>query len=81
MSHTKLLQRITTDRQICGGRPCIRGTRIEASIVLDALAEGLTSEQIVDHYPHLTTDDIRAAAARRLFDDAEGPLRRTAGRA
>ena len=37
-----------------GGKPCIRGTRIYIAIILDALAEGLTPEQIVDHYPSLT---------------------------
>jgi uncharacterized protein (DUF433 family) len=45
------------------GLPCIRGTRIYISIILDALAEGLTPQEIIDHYPSLTIDDIRAAVA------------------
>jgi uncharacterized protein (DUF433 family) len=58
-----LLQRIVVDETVCAGRPCIRGTRVEIAIVLDGLAEGLTVEQIIDHYPQLGNDDIRAALA------------------
>ena len=50
-------------RKVCGGKPCIRGTRIYIAIILDGLAEGLTPEQIIDHSPHLTLEDIRAALA------------------
>ena len=63
MSRDELLSRIHADPQHCGGRPCIRGTRIDVSIVLDAMSEGLSPEQIVDHYPALTVDDVHAAAA------------------
>jgi uncharacterized protein (DUF433 family) len=63
MTHQELLDRITLTPEVCGGRPCIRGTRIEIAIVLDALSEGLSPEQIVDHYPSLKTEDIRAAVA------------------
>jgi len=55
--------RITVDPGVCGGRPCIRDTRIEIAIILDGLAEGLTIEDIIDHYPQLTREDIRAALA------------------
>ncbi len=58
-----LLARITVDPRICGGNPCIKGTRIYISIILDALAEGLTPEEIIDHYPSLQIEDIRAAVA------------------
>jgi uncharacterized protein (DUF433 family) len=58
-----LLARITVDSKICGGNPCIKGTRIYISIILDALAEGLTPEEIIDHYPSLQIEDIRAAVA------------------
>ncbi len=60
MSHDELLKRVTVDPNVAGGLPCIRGTRIFISIILDGLAEGLTPEQIIDHYPHLTIDDIHA---------------------
>lgn len=46
-----------------GGRPCIRGMRISVYDVLGWLAAGMTNEQIVDEYPELTVEDIRAALA------------------
>ncbi len=63
MTPTELLNRVSVDSSVGGGQPCIRGTRIYVSILLDSLAEGLSPEQIIDHYPSLTTDDIRAAVA------------------
>ena len=63
MKYEDLLSRITVDPGVCAGKPCIRGTRIYISIILDGLAEGLTPAQIIDHYPHLTLDDIHAALA------------------
>jgi len=61
MSHDPLLARVRVDPQICSGRPYIRGTRIHIAIILDALTEGLTPAEILDHYPALDLDDIRAA--------------------
>lgn len=63
MTHEELLKRVTVKPDICAGKPCIRGTRIYIAIILDALAEGLTPEEIIDHYPSLTLDDIHAALA------------------
>ena len=63
MTHAELLQRVTVDPNVCGGKPCIRGTRICIAILLDGLAEGLTPEQLRDHYPQLTPDDVKAALA------------------
>lgn len=63
MTQDELLRRVTVDPNVCGGKPCIRGTRIYIAIILDALAEGLTTEEIIDHYPHLAVDDVRAAVA------------------
>lgn len=63
MNHEELLKRIILDPNVCGGQPCIRGTRIYVAIILDGLAEGLTPEQIIDHYPQLTVEDIHAALA------------------
>jgi uncharacterized protein (DUF433 family) len=48
---------------ICFGKPCIRGTRIWVSLLLDLLADGMTVEEILPEYPQLTKDDIRAAIA------------------
>lgn len=54
-------ERIAADPAICRGRPCIKGTRIMVSVVLDNLAEGLTSEEIIAEYPSLVSEDVRAA--------------------
>ena len=64
-----LLDRITTDPSVAGGRPCIRGLRMRVSDVLDLLAAGATSEEVLRDYPYLEADDLRAVlryAARRL---------------
>ncbi len=63
MTHEQLLARVRVDPEICAGRPYIRGTRIYIAIILDALMEGLTPVEIIDHYPCLDLDDIRAAVA------------------
>ncbi len=58
-----LLERISVDPNICFGRPCIRGTRIWVSLVLDFLASGMTVAEILAEYPQLTDEDVRAAIA------------------
>jgi uncharacterized protein (DUF433 family) len=58
-----LLRRISVDPNVCFGKPCIRGTRIWVSLILDFLANGMTTEEILEEYPQLTTDDVRAAIA------------------
>ena len=58
-----LLARVSVDPSICGGLPCVRGTRIPIAIILDGLAEGLTTEELRDHYPQLSPEDVRAALA------------------
>jgi len=63
MNESTLLDRIVQDPNVCGGKPCVRGTRVYVAIILDGLAEGLTPEQILDHYPQLTIDDVRASLA------------------
>lgn len=55
--------RITTDPMVCHGEPCIRGTRIPVSVVLDNLAAGVTAEEIIRSYPTLTSEDIHATIA------------------
>lgn len=46
-------EQIVTDPAICHGKPCIRGTRIMVSVILDNLADGLTPEEVVRDYPPL----------------------------
>ena len=58
-----LLDRISSDTRICHGKPCIRGTRIMVTVILDNLAEGLSPEQILAEYPPLKMEDVRAAIA------------------
>jgi len=58
-----LLQRISVDPNVCFGKPCIRGTRIWVSLILDFLANGMTTGEILAEYPQLTEEDIRAAIA------------------
>ena len=56
-----LLQRITRDPAVMGGRPCIRGMRVTVGTIVGLLAAGRTHEQILQAYPYLEPDDIRAA--------------------
>jgi len=58
-----LLRRISINPRVCFGKPCIRGTRIWVSLLLDFLASGMTTEEILAEYPQLTVDDIHAAIA------------------
>lgn len=53
--------RITFNPRQCGGRPCIRGMRIRVSDILDLLASGLSSSEILEEMPDLQAEDIEAA--------------------
>lgn len=53
--------RISTNPQVCHGKPCIAGTRVLVTVVLDNLAAGATPESILCSYPTLVTEDIQAA--------------------
>jgi uncharacterized protein (DUF433 family) len=55
-----LLKRISIDPTICNGQPIIRGHRLSVQTVLDFLFAGNTEEEIVEQYPYLEIDDIRA---------------------
>lgn len=56
-------ERIESKPDVGHGRPCIKGTRVPVSVVLDNLAAGLTPDEIVASYPSLRTEDVRAAVA------------------
>jgi uncharacterized protein (DUF433 family) len=60
---TTLLDRISIDPNVCFGRPCIKGTRIWVSLILDFLVSGESEAQILAAYPQLKPQDIRAALA------------------
>ena len=69
--------RISIDPQVCHGKPCIKGTRIMVSIVLDYLKVGESFEQIRRQYPTLTDEDVRAAlayAAWLAHEEEQQPL-------
>jgi uncharacterized protein (DUF433 family) len=56
-----LLQRITFDQNVLRGKPVIRGLRISVEMILELLAKGATWEEILEDYPQLEPDDLRAA--------------------
>ena len=60
---SELLERITVNPAQCGGRPCIRGMRITVQDILEYLAGGMTESEVLDDFPELTNDDIRACIA------------------
>lgn len=61
-------ERVSVDSGVCHGEPCIRGTRIPVTVILDNLAAGVDRAQILASYPSLSAEDIDAAVAY----DAEG---------
>jgi uncharacterized protein (DUF433 family) len=63
MANNELLARISINPNVCFGKPCIRGHRIWVSLILDCLASGWTSQQVLDNYPGLEEADIRACIA------------------
>jgi len=63
MTRQELLSRITIDPRVCFGRPCIRGHRIWVALVLDFLASGMKTDEILDEYPGLEEADILACIA------------------
>lgn len=63
MEREELLKRISVDPQVCFGKPCVRGTRIWVSLIVENLAEGVPESEILSAYPQLELADIRAALA------------------
>jgi uncharacterized protein (DUF433 family) len=76
---TDLLARITVDPEVCDGKPCIKGTRIWVSLILDFLAGGASEAELLNEYPQLTRDDVLAAIAygaeNRQKAKKRGPVR------
>jgi len=56
-------ERISVNPDVCHGKACIKGTRIMVSVILDNLAAGKSYEEILQNYPSLVMEDIRAAVA------------------
>ncbi len=75
-------ERITVDPAIHHGEPCIKGTRVPVSVIVGSVADGDAPEQILDAYPQLTGDDIKAAlkfAAEAVNNADFVPLQRNGG--
>lgn len=69
-------KRITVDPNVMGGKPCIRGLRVTAGMLVGLVAAGRTDDEILQAYPYLEREDIREAlayAAWRL-EESELPL-------
>ena len=73
MSNNSLLSRIEIRPGVCGGKPIIRGMRFTVANLLELLAGGMTEKEILDDYPYLEADDIRACLeyAARLASHTE----------
>jgi uncharacterized protein (DUF433 family) len=56
----RLLERIVSHPEICGGKPTVRGTRIRAVDVLELLSAGMTEAELLADYDELSSEDIRA---------------------
>lgn len=70
--------RITVNPLILVGKPAVKGTRIAVEMVVDLLAAGWTHQQILDSYPTLTEEDVRAClsyASEILHDEKVYPLK------
>ena len=70
------LSRITSDPQVMGGRPCIRGMRVTVGTVVGLFASGHNREDILQLYPYLELDDLNEALAYAAWrsDEFEVPI-------
>ncbi len=69
MKRLTLLNRISVNPNICHGKPCITGTRIMVSVILDNLAEDVSEVEILREYPSLQPEDIKATLAYAAFGE------------
>lgn len=66
---------------LLGGKPCIRGTRISVEFVLELLANGATTDEVLDSYPHITPEGLAAAigyAAKAIKNEVIWDLKTSA---
>jgi uncharacterized protein (DUF433 family) len=77
MTDNQLLERITLDPEVMTGKPVIKGTRLTVEYMVNLLAHGANTEEILDEYQGLTADDVQACllfAAKSLEDSEFMPL-------
>ncbi len=75
-------ERIIIDPAIHHGDPCIKGTRVPVSVIVGSIADGDTPEQLIEAYPQITLEDIKAAlkfAAEAVSNADFIPLHRAGG--
>ena len=73
----QLEERIVVDPRVMAGKPIIRGTRVPVELIVRMLSQGISESEILDEYPRLQLDDVRAAlayAAKVLADEDVFPL-------
>jgi uncharacterized protein (DUF433 family) len=63
MNQNDWRERISIKSSVCHGKPCIKGTRIWVSLILDFLATGSTVDELLREYHHLTAEDVQACIA------------------
>jgi len=70
------LKRITFDPAVMGGKPCIRGIRVTVGMIVGLMAAGRSQDDILDAYPYLEAEDLRAALAYAAWraEEMEIPL-------
>lgn len=66
MNKENLLERITKESDKRGGKPCIKGTRISVYDILSYLASGMSEREVLDDFPYLEENDIRACFAYEI---------------
>jgi uncharacterized protein (DUF433 family) len=77
MNDNELLERIAVNTKVMVGKPVIRGTRLTVEFVLDLLAHGSTTQEVLDEYQGITREDIQACllfATRSLESSSFLPL-------
>ena len=82
MNDERLMNRITANPEIFGGKPIIRGMRISVELILSLLAQGETTDDLLEDYPELESDDIRACLAYAhavIAHDSLDPVHVSAG--
>jgi len=57
---SSLIKRITINSEICHGKPTVRNTRYTVELILDLLSAGMSEKEIINDYPALNSDDIKA---------------------
>jgi uncharacterized protein (DUF433 family) len=69
--------RITFDPQVMSGRACLRGMRITVALIVNLVANGMTTAQILEAYPYLESEDVRQALqyAAGLAEETVHPLK------